>query len=146
MHSRPPAPVHQPLGRRALAVASVAYVAALAVWADAGREPLAWVAGVLGVLLVAVTSGSRLAPVRASGWASGVAVAAMSARAGDRLLYALGAAGIFVAIAAACLAIARIPADGGLAERRTVSPLPAIVAAGAAWWWAGGARFVSPPG
>ncbi len=139
----PVLPVYRPLGRRALAVASVGYVAVLAVWVDAGKEPLAWVTGALAVILVAVTSGADRALVRAAGWATAVVASSLSARAEDRTLYALGAVGALVCTAAACVAIAAIPADAGLAEGRRPSPVLPAMASGAAWWWAIAARFVN---
>jgi hypothetical protein len=144
MRSRPPAPLDRPLGRRVLAVASVGYVAVLAVWLDAGKEPLAWLTGALGVLVVGASSGARRGPVRATGWGAAVVACSLSAHSDDRLLYALGALGASVCTVAACVAVAQIPADGGLAEARRPSPVvPAIVGV-AGWWWAIAARFVVP--
>ena len=143
MRSRSPVPTSRPIGRRALAIASVGYVAVLAVWVDAGQEPLAWFAGALALLVAATTSGAESGPVRAVGWGAAVAVVSLAPRTDDRLLYALGALGVFVSVAAASIAMARIPADGGMAGGRTVSPLLPIVASGAAWWWAVSARFLA---
>jgi hypothetical protein len=127
-----------------LAVASAGYVAVLAVWADAGKEPLAWFVGALAMLLATWSSGARRGLVRASGWGTAVAVAALSAHSEDRTLYALGALGAFVCTAVACLAVARIPADVGMAQGRKLSPVLLVAASGAAWWWAIAARYVAP--
>ena len=146
MHPRSTAPLPRPWPRRVPDVASVAYVAVLAVWVDAGREPLAWLVGSLAVILAIASSGSDRRPSRAAGWGSAVVAASVSAHAGNRGLDALGALGAFACVSAACVAVARIPSDGGLADVRKPSPALAVIAAGVAWWVAAVERFVAPAG
>jgi hypothetical protein len=127
-------------------VASVGYVGSLAVWDTGKEEPLAWAGAALAVVVAAFTSGARVGPVRAAGWGTAIAIAALSAGGADRVLYGCSALGAFVTTAAACVAVSRMAPDGGLASGpRPSSVLPAI-ASGLGWWWAIGERFVAAPG
>ncbi|MGH7439189.1 MAG: hypothetical protein ACRENE_26175, partial [Polyangiaceae bacterium] len=146
MRSRPPPPAARPFVRRVLAVASVGYVGSLAVWADAGKVPLAWAAAAASLVVVALTSGARSGPVRAAGWGTAVATAALAGGSADRVLYACSAIGAFVTTASACVAVARMAVDGGLARGPRPSPVLPAIASGVGWWWAIGERFVAPAG
>jgi hypothetical protein len=119
-------------------------VAVLAVWADGARQPLAWVTGVLAVILVVVTSGAQRASARAAGWGAAVVASTLVVRSADRTLYALGAIGVLVCTVASCVAIAQVPPDRGLAEGKAPSPLVPSIPPAIAWWWAVAARFTGP--
>jgi hypothetical protein len=142
MRSRPPAPGLRPLPRRALAIASAGYVAVLAVWVDGARDPLVWLAAIAAVAIVAISSGAASASARTAGWGAAVALSSLVVRSDDRMLDVLGALGAFACVASACIALAAIRTDGGLAEARKPSAVVPVLVAGAGWWWAITARFV----
>jgi hypothetical protein len=139
-------PLPRPWTRRLPAVASVAYVAALAAWVDAGREPASWLVGLLATVLALVTSGSTRATSRTAGWGVAIVTASLAGHHGDRVLDAVGALGVFFCTAAACVDVARIAPDGGLAEARAPRSRAAVLATGVAWWLAVGSRFVPREG
>src|SRR5258708_29692650 len=106
-----------------LPLASVAYVATFAVWVDGGTEPRAWLLGIAGVVLALVGARRASAVGRALGWGLAVVVASLGADAPSRGLAACGDVGAATCIAAACLALARLPSSGGVVAAVKVSPV-----------------------
>lgn len=116
-----------------LPVASTGYVAALALGADRGHEPRAWLVG-LGAVAFMLFVGRRQSPyVRAAGWGFAVLVAALSAESDSRALHAAAALGVFACITSGCVAVSRIGGDAGLVE--AVRPSPAVVVVSMAMSW-----------
>jgi hypothetical protein len=127
--------------RRVLPLASVAYVAALAVWADRGEESSGWLAAAAGLIIALVASGRAGRLARMLGWGLAVATATLGAESQTRALEACGAVGAMVCAVAACIAVARIPAAGGVVQTVRLSALPAAIVAGVVWWAALVARL-----
>jgi hypothetical protein len=122
-----------PWRRVLLPAASTAYVSALALRADGGHEPRAWLVGLGAVAFVLFVSRRPNPCVRGAGWGFAVLVAALSAESDSRALHAVGALGVFACLAASCVAVARVGADGGLVE--AVRPSPAVATVGLALVW-----------
>jgi hypothetical protein len=109
-----------PWPRRMLVVLTVLYVGAFAVSTRGAREPGAWCAAMLG-LCVAIFAGRRTGAAGALLWGLAVVVASIGGSPSSAALGALAATGAFACVAAACVAIARVPSDGGVAPTRHVS-------------------------
>jgi hypothetical protein len=125
-----------PWRRRVLPLASVAYVAALGVWADRGAEGSGWLAATAGLAIALVASGRAGRIARVLGWGLAVATASLGAQARSRGLEACGAFGAMVCAIAACVAIVRIPAAGGVVRTAKMRALPWALVVGVAWWTA----------
>jgi len=124
-------------------VATAGYVAAAAVHVDGGHEPRAWLAGIGGFALVVLTSRRPSPQVRAVGWGLAVLVESLAAAGDSRALHASAAVGVLACAAAACIAIARMPRDGGLVAGERPSP-KAMVACIAIAWSAAALSAVAP--
>jgi hypothetical protein len=129
----PDAPTTRPAAhwqRRVGGILSVAYVGALALWTMGGREPEGWLSTAAAVSL-AVFASRRVDTVGVVGWGLAIVIASLGGTLASASLGAAGAIGTFACAAAACVAIVRAPADGGVTPARRVSPtLPlAILAA-----------------
>ena len=136
-----PPPTAIPWRRRLLPLASVAYVAWLGVWADRGSEPVAWLVAVAALVTAFVASGRPTRHGRVMGWGLAVVVASLAETTEARGLEACADVGAMTCAAAACVAIARIPAGGGVIPATRVSPWPAAAGACVAWWAALVARL-----
>ncbi len=124
-----------PWRRRLPHVATVAYVAFLAVWTDRGGEPRAWLGAFVGVVLVLVAAGRPSRVGRGVGWGVAVVIASLGAEHDSRGLDACRAAGVLACALGAVWAIAHIRSAGGLVgEARPLSPAPRFVFLGAVWW------------
>jgi hypothetical protein len=136
-----PAPT-VPRLHRLVALASVAYVASLAVWIDGG--PGAWLLAIAAAVvgLVAMRRASGVA--RVVGWGLAIAVAALGAG-GSRALDAWSAAGAAASAGGACVAVARIPWEGGVVKATPLSPRPPVAAIAIAWALAIAARVGAFP-
>ncbi|MGO9833820.1 MAG: hypothetical protein ACLP1X_06365 [Polyangiaceae bacterium] len=117
-----------------LPVASTAYVAAVAIRADHGYEPRAWLVGLGAITLVLVASRRSSRLVRAVGWGFGVLAASLAAEGEGRALDAFSAIGVFACAAAACVAVSRMTPEGGLVEAARPSPAPVVSCLGVAWF------------
>jgi hypothetical protein len=116
-------------------LASVAYIAALAIWTDRGLGPRVWLAAAVSGALVVVTSGRASRFTRAVGWGLAVEVASVAAERPSHALDAGRAVGVLVCASAAAWAVARMAGEGGLGSRvRSPSPTISMVAIGAVWW------------
>jgi hypothetical protein len=117
-------------------LASVAYIAALAVWTDRGLGPRAWFGAAAALALVTFTSGRSSQAARAVGWGLAVVVASLGAVRSSHALDGCRAIGVFACAAAASWAVARIGSEGGLVVRAR-PPSPAFsIGVLAAFWWA----------
>ncbi len=127
--------------RRAPLVASVAYVAALAVWADGAREPRGFLVGTaaIGVAFAAARRSGHLE--RALGWGLALVLASLGAVSAQRGLNGCGEVGAMTCAAAAVMAIARIPPSAGIVPARALSPALSVVSVAVFWWAALVARF-----
>jgi hypothetical protein len=117
--------------RRVPQVVTVAYVGGLAVWATAGRETGAFSSAIAAVSF-AVFASRWTGVVGAVSWGLAIVVASLGAPAANATLDAFAAMGTFSCTAAACVALARLPGDGGVAPTRRVSatvPVAILVAA-----------------
>jgi hypothetical protein len=118
--------------RRALWLSSVAYVGALSVWTGRGRESAAWFAAA-AALGVALFAGRRTGVVGVVGWGLAVVVASVGASWPSGALEASGALGVVTCAAAACIALAGLPPEGGVAPTRRLSPRLPLVVPVVAW-------------
>src|SRR5579883_1066383 len=128
-----------PWRRRIPALAVVAYVVTTAMWIEGGRGPRVWAAAAAAafVALAAARAQARLA--RAVGW--GLAVALASLGADGRALDACGAVGACTCVIGACVAVARVPASGGIVRAGALRAAPAVVLVCASWAAAVGAAI-----
>jgi hypothetical protein len=130
-------------------VATVAYVAALSVWTDGGRRPVAWLASLVALAVALLAAGQDNTVARGVVWGFAVVLASNGANAESRLLDGIRVLGVLVAAAGACLALTRIPSEPGLAVARRSSPraaVGAIVATSALALAAGVAQGQASPG
>jgi hypothetical protein len=127
-------------------LAIIACAAALAVGAEEGRQPRVWLAAAAALVvgLAAVQRTSRVA--RAMGWGSALVLATIGPQTETRTLAAFGAVGALVCVAAASIAIARIPSPGGLVRPAPSSPVGAVVGLAILWWSALVACLAPPEG
>jgi hypothetical protein len=123
-----------PWRRRLASTAGVSYVGSLAIWTDAGRTTGAWVGALLALVLVLMTARRTRALERGAGWGLAVVIASLGARAHNRGLDACGALGVLTCAAAACVAIARVPSEGGMVKPARSSPVVGLVVVAASWW------------
>jgi len=131
-----------PWRRRLLHLASVAYVATLALSTDRGVGGRAWIGAVVGAVVAIVASGRSSRVARAAGWGLAVVVASLGAERTSHALEACRAVGVFASAAAASWAIARIGTQGGLVgSAKAPSPVAGVVVLAVAWWVALGARL-----
>ncbi len=112
-----PAP---PWPRRMLVLLTVVYVGTFAVWTRGARGPGALCAATVG-LCVAAVAGRRTGALGAVLWGLAVVIASLGGSPGSAALGALAATGAFACVAAACVALAGVPAEGGVAPTRHVS-------------------------
>jgi hypothetical protein len=138
--------------RQLLLLASVALVAAFALridgriepaWVEPSRYPpdaRAWLAGALAVGVALFAARRTMGVGRLLGWGAAIVLASLGPHAGPRDvralqdlagLHAIGAIGALACGAAASLAIARMPAAGGMVRPATRWPVAAVVAMGA---------------
>jgi hypothetical protein len=114
--------------------ASTVYVAVLAIVVERGREPSAWLFALLAMAIAVAAVSRRTAVARYVGWGAAVVVATLGPERSSRALDVCAAIGVWVAVAGACIAMARIPADGGVVRSRPRSGrVEAAVVAGAFW-------------
>jgi hypothetical protein len=124
-----------PWRHRAPHLASVAYIAVLAIWTDREESSRAWLAAMAAavIVLVAVRRSSRVG--RVVGWGLAVVVASLGAEHESRALDGCRAIGVLACAVGAIWAIANIPSEGGLVvETRPPSPAPGIVVLVVTWW------------
>jgi hypothetical protein len=114
-------------------LAGAAYVGALAIWVDDGAEPRGWLAAIAACVLALVATRRTTVLARWLGWGSAIVVASFGAHAASRGLDACGALGAMVCAVAACTAMARVPAAGGIVRGAPWSPLPVLAVLGLAW-------------
>lgn len=117
--------------RRVPQVLTVAYVGGLSIWVTLGRETGAWGSAIAAICL-AVVAGRWTGVVGAACWGLAVLVASLGAPAANAALDACGAVGAFACAAAACIALARISPDGGVAPARRVSAIGPVAVLAAA--------------
>jgi prepilin signal peptidase PulO-like enzyme (type II secretory pathway) len=116
-------------------LASVAYIAALGVWTDAGLGPRAWLGAAVGVAVAAVAAGRSSRAGRFVGWGLAVVIASLGAARSSHGLDACRAIGVFACGAGASWAVAHMGAEGGLVVRpKPSSPAPSIGLLAAVWW------------
>jgi hypothetical protein len=125
-------------------LASVAYIAALAVWTDRGLGPRAWFGAAVALALAVVASGRSGPPARAVGWGLAVVVATLGAARSSQALDGCRAIGVFACAAAASWAVAHMDAEGGLVLRARPSSPTVSIALLAAIWWAAIVARVGP--
>jgi len=131
-----------PWRRRVPHLASVAYVAILAISTDRGLGARAWFGAAVGGALAIVSAGRSTSVGRAAGWGLAIVVISLGAQRSSPGLEACRAAGVFASAAAASWAIARIGTQGGLVgSARAPSPVAGVVLLAVAWWFAIGARL-----
>src|ERR1019366_8161696 len=131
-----------PWRRRVPHLASVAYVAILAISPDRGLGARAWFGAAVGGALAIVSAGRSTSVGRAAGWGLAIVVISLGAQRSSPGLEACRAAGVFASAAAASWAIARIGTQGGLVgSARAPSPVAGVVLLAVAWWFAIGARL-----
>ncbi|HEX3770944.1 MAG TPA: hypothetical protein VHV30_08780 [Polyangiaceae bacterium] len=126
-----------PWRRRVPHVASVVYVAVLAITVDQGIGGRTWFLATLGVVL-GVLGARRTSRIgRAAGWGLAVVVASLGATRASHGLDACRGVGVFASGAAASWSIARIGSQGGLVGApRVYSPVFGIALLGVIWWGA----------
>jgi hypothetical protein len=123
-----------PPWRKALPqLAGVVYVGSLAVWVDGGAESSAWLFAVAALAIGLFAARRTLPLARWLGWGLALAVASLGARGDSRGLDACGAFGAMVCAMAACVAVARLPGEGGLVRAAPWSPRLVVGVVGAAW-------------
>ncbi len=116
-------------------LASVAYIAALALWTDQGLGARAWLAAAVGVALAALASGRSSQVGRAVGWGLAVVVASLGASRSSHALDGCRAIGVFACAAGASWAVAHMGAAGGLVVRpKPSSPALSIGVLAVVWW------------
>ncbi len=125
-------------------LASVAYIAALALWTDGGEGARVWLGALVGVVLAVIASGRSSKAARAVGWGLAVVVASLGAMRSSHALDGCRAIGVFTCAAAATWAIARIPAEGGLGTQSKAPSLSVSIGLLAAVWWAAIVARVGP--
>jgi hypothetical protein len=131
-----------PWRRRVPHLASVAYVAVLAVWTDRAEEPRAWLLALIGLVFAFAAAGRPSRVARAVVWGVAVVVATLGAEHDSRALDACRAVGVLASAVGAVWAIAHIRSDGGLVvEAKPPSPTPRIVLLAVIWWAAVLARL-----
>jgi hypothetical protein len=128
-----------PWRRRVPYLASVAYVAALAIATDASANAAIGSRAVFGALVGAVValvaSGRSSRVARTAGWGLAIVVVSLGAERSSPALDACRAAGVFAGAASASWAIARIGTQGGLVgSAKTPSPIASTAVLGVAWW------------
>ncbi len=113
---------------------TVGYVVALALWTAGGRRPQAWGLAI-GALCLALVGSRRTGVVGASYWGFAVGLASLAASPQSTALDAAGAIGFLACAASACVAMASMPADGGVVRTRPISavvPLAVLAVASCA--------------
>jgi hypothetical protein len=125
-----------PWRRRVLPLSALAYAAALALWVNGGEgagEPGSWLA-VLVAMAIGLYAAARPTPIpRAVGWGIAVVVASLGASGSSAGLDACAAVGAMVCAMGACLAIARVPSEGGMVRGRPVPAWPGLAALAVVW-------------
>ncbi len=131
--------------RRTLVFLTVIGVGILAVWTRGGQAPDAWCSAAMGVGL-ALFADRRTGVVGAVSWGLAIVVASLGGSPTSTALGALAATGSFGCAAAACIAIARLPPDGGVTPGRQVSSrLPLTVIAAACCFTLGPSLYPTAP-
>jgi hypothetical protein len=127
-------------------LASVAYIAALAIWTEGGTSDgsrgraLVFGLAAIGVAFAGVRRSTTAG--RAALWGVAVVVASLGATRSSHALEAFRAIGVFASAAGATWAVSRIGPDGGLVSRADPpSPTLSIGVLAAAWWAAIVARL-----
>jgi hypothetical protein len=115
-------------------VAGAAYVAVLALVADRGREPGGWVWELASMAFAVAATWWATGIARWVGWGGAVVVASLGAQNPSRALDACGGLGVLAAVAGACIAMARLPCEGGVvrAEPRSGRAEGGVLAV--IWW------------
>jgi hypothetical protein len=123
-------------------LASVAYIAALALWTDRGFGARAWLVEVAAMGLAVFASGRPGRPARIAGWGLAVVVASLGASRASHALDGCRAIGAFACAASASWALAHMGGEGGLVVRpRPSSPAFSISLLAVTWWAAIVARL-----
>jgi len=114
----------------------VAYVATLAVLADGGREPQGWFFAALAMGVAVAAAWRATGPRKWAGWGAAIEIASLGAVATSSAVDACAGLGVLVAVAAACVAMARLPGDGdgGMVRGDPRSARGEVAALGVAWW------------
>jgi hypothetical protein len=126
-----------------LVLATVGYVAALAIATSHGTDAQGWVAGFAALAIALAASRRTTGLGRALGWGAAVVVASLGAGAESRGLHACADVGAMVCAAAACAAVGGIPGSGGAVKAARVS-WPAAVSAPAFAWSIALAAHLAP--
>jgi hypothetical protein len=130
-----------PWRRRLPLLASVAYVAGLAIWTDGGSEPQAWLCAFASGVVALVAAGRPATTARAVGWGLAVVIASLGPERTSRALDSCAGLGAMVCTAGACIAVASIASGGGLVQAPRSSPVAGVIVAASVWWGAIAARL-----
>jgi hypothetical protein len=131
-----------PWRQRVPHLASVAYIAALALWTDRGVGPRAWLVAAVGAGLAVSASARSSRAARVAGWGLAVVVASLGASRASHALEGCRAIGTFACAASASWAVAHLGGEGGLVVRpRPSSPAVSVALLAVAWWAAIVARL-----
>jgi hypothetical protein len=125
-------------------VASVAYVAATALYLVEGRGLRAWALAAAALVLAFVSARRTMRAARWGLWGLAVVVASLGAHGSHRWLDAFASVGAFAAVCAGYVALARIPQTPGLIKSRGVHAVPVVVLLAVAWSLAAIASAASP--
>jgi hypothetical protein len=117
-------------------LASVAYIAALALWTDRGEGPRGWLVAAAGIGLALLASGRSSRPARVVGWGLAVVVASLGAARLSHALDGCRAIGVLAAAASASWAVAQMGGEGGLVARPRPTPPVFTLGLLVAVWWA----------
>jgi hypothetical protein len=117
-------------------LASVAYIAALALWTDGGQGPRGWLVAAAAIGLAVLASGRSSRPARLVGWGLAVVVASLGATRASHALDGCRAIGVLAAGASASWAVAQMGGEGGLVARPRPSPPSFTLGLLVAVWWA----------
>jgi len=121
---------------RLLPFAAVAYVAAVAVETERGREAQAWLASAAAAVIAIVVARRLRGLGGLVGWGLAIVVASLGTQKPGASLAACGAAGVLLCVGGAIVALARVPSEGGVIPAKHVSPVAGIIALTVAWWMA----------
>ena len=132
-------------GRRLPWLVGVAYVAGVAIRVDAGRTASTWLLGASALVVAFVFARRDVPVVRAAGCGFAIVLASLGARGESPVLDVCRLMGVMACAVAGCLAIARIPGEGGLVRGRAGSPVPGVAAILASSAFAVAARLAPEP-
>lgn len=129
-------PPRLPWRHRVPHLASVAYIAALALWTDRGLGARAWLVEAAALGLAVFASGRSSRAARIAGWGLAVVAASLGASRASHALDGCRAIGAFACAASASWALAHMDGEGGLVVRPRPSPPAFSIGLLAVAWWA----------